>query len=157
MGTEDEVVRMLAQAGTDRQEHTAAEPPVSPAAGEVATSAEPETVSEAGPAVASRTAPPSSPPVPEAVVFVKARETIRRPPLPSPSLYDAYLVKGPAPIPIHRQLPGEAESRAEPAEPGEQSRQSRSDALMVSSADALAALEAWSVPSSRHKPKAGVL
>ena len=134
MGTEDEVATMLAQVDTDRQAHSSAGPSVSPAAGEDA----------------------APPPAPDAVEFVKARETIRRPPLPSPGLYDAYLVRGPAPIPIRRQVETEAESHPAKGTPGNQSRQERSDVLMVSPAEALAAMEAWSTPSPRHKPKAGV-
>ena len=83
--------------------------------------------------------------------FVKARETINRPPLPAPGLYDAYLTKAPAPIPIRRQVETTIEASRPVAEPAPETRQ---DALMVSSADALAALEAWSSPSPRHKPKA---
>ena len=92
----------------------------------------------------------------EPVVLVKARETIRRPPLPAPSLYDASLVKTQPPIPIRRQAETVAEPQPAAAEPVEQTRQARSDALMVSSADALAALEAWSTPSARYRPKSRV-
>ena len=128
MGTEDEAGRMLAHLDTGRQAHTAVVPPVSTAGDGGAITAEP-------------------------VVYVKARETIRRPPLPAPSLYDAYLVKARAPAPIRRQADVEIESAPTTGGPAEQSRQARSDALMVSSADALAALEAWSTPSPRHRPK----
>ena len=83
--------------------------------------------------------------------FVKARETISRPPLPAPGLYDAYLTKAPAPIPIRRPSETADETPHTTAETAPETRQA---ALMVSSADALAALEAWSSPSPRHKPKA---
>ena len=83
--------------------------------------------------------------------FVKARETISRPPLPAPGLYDAYLTKAPAPVPIRRPSETTIEAPHTTAETAPETRQA---ALMVSSADALAAMEAWSSPSPRHKPKA---
>ncbi len=94
---------------------------------------------------------------PEPAPVVKAREVIRRPPLPQVSLYDAYLVKAPGPIPISRpaetvlDAPITSEETAAP----EHAHQGRSDSLTVSPADARQALEAWQATAFRPKPRSG--
>ena len=128
MGTEDGVKTKLARVGTGRQARTTT-----------------------GPSVAGRDAARGAPAEPSE--FIKAREAIRRPPLPEPGLYEAYLVKQQPPIPIRRPAETATETQATIGEPGEPVQQARADALKVSSADAWAALEAWSTLSPRHKPK----
>ena len=131
MGTEDGVTTKLAQAGTGRKARTTT-----------------------GPSIAGKGAARGAPAEPSE--FIKAREAIQRPPLPEPGLYEAYLVKAQAPTPIRRPAETAAETQPTIGETGEQVQQARADALKVSSADAWAALEAWSTLSPRHKPKTDI-
>ncbi len=150
MGTEDEIEGMVTQVDACRQDHTTTEPealpPEDPPAGR-----EPEAISKSevgSEAVAASAVDPA--------VFVKTKERIRRPPLCSTELFDAFRPK-PHP-PIRKPVVVDDDFPAatpEPA-PAEDPRQIRSELLTVSQADAVTALEAWSALSLRRRPgKAG--
>lgn len=172
MGSEDEIETMLSQMNTSRQNQAKAEPllpqstrdeteilgtpapaPAPVPVAEPVAAPVPSPVVAEEPPPAEETAPPSPsadpvppPPVSHEEPLIKTRETIHRPPLPQPGLYDSY---SPKPPPLARKLLVTDEPAA-PATPQEDRRMVKPEALPVSNAEALAALEAWSTLVPKH-------
>ncbi len=133
MGTEDVSETMLAQDDTGGQAHIA-------------------TVAAEPPSVGDGAVPPVLPtPVTD---MVKAKETFRRPPLPSSSLYDAYLLNKAATQPRRRVAPVDTPPPpvVVPEPPRQETPVTRSDILSVSCIDAVAALETWSETANPRRP-----
>jgi hypothetical protein len=176
MGAEDEVETMLSQMNTRRESRGKIEPllpqstrdetdilgvkeaspapapaPPAPAPAPVAAdAAAPPPVAEE-PSAVEPPAPNAEPviipqPAPQEDPLIKTRETVHRPPLPQPGLYDAYT---PKPPPLARK-PLIAEEPSASISPQEDRRMVKPEALPVSNAEALAALEAWSALAPKH-------
>lgn len=154
MGTDDETGTMLADVNPQRQDNLLSPPAVLSPDGQEMATADPV----AAPDMAADITPASGPePAEDASPFIRAKETIRRPPPRLHSLYDAYQPK--PPVPVRRAVPAPADESADAVmivpEMPESPQQFRTDAMPVDAAAARIALEAWSGLAARRKPGRG--
>ncbi|MEI8393169.1 MAG: hypothetical protein WCF85_00435 [Rhodospirillaceae bacterium] len=89
--------------------------------------------------------------LPEPVTLTKAREAIRRPPLPQLSLYDCF-VKKQTPPPIRRPTVSDEVHSSADSTTQEDARLVRPESLAISPAQSVAALENWLSAEPRRKP-----